>query len=85
MSGRRRDRIVFNARLGSGVRGGARLIEDLMLPVLGHYNALNALAALAVAAEAGVDDERSAPDLAKLLRGEAALHACRRVAGRAGL
>ena len=52
-----RDRIVFNARLGSGVRGGARLLEDLMLPVLGHYNALNALAALAVAAEAGVDDD----------------------------
>jgi UDP-N-acetylmuramate--alanine ligase len=28
-----------------------------MLPALGHYNALNALAALAVAAEAGVSDD----------------------------
>src|SRR6185437_3867039 len=58
------DSIVFNARLGSGVRGGARLIEDLMLPVLGHYNALNALAALAVAAEADVDDETIRASLA---------------------
>ena len=33
------------------------MLEDLMLPALGHYNALNALAALAVAAEAGVDDD----------------------------
>jgi UDP-N-acetylmuramate--alanine ligase len=52
-----RDSIVFNARLGSGAKGGARLLEDLMLPVIGHYNALNALAALAVAAEAGVSDD----------------------------
>jgi UDP-N-acetylmuramate--alanine ligase len=52
-----RDRITFDARLGSGVAGGARMFEDLMLPVLGHYNALNALAALGVAAEAGVSDD----------------------------
>jgi len=52
-----RDRIVFDARLGSGVARGARMLEDLMLPALGHYNALNALAALAVAAEAGVSDD----------------------------
>jgi UDP-N-acetylmuramate--alanine ligase len=52
-----RDRIVFDARLGSGVARGARMVEDLMLPALGHYNALNALAALAVAAEAGVSDD----------------------------
>jgi UDP-N-acetylmuramate--alanine ligase len=52
-----RDRITFDARLGSGVARGARMLEDLMLPALGHYNALNALAALAVAAEAGVSDD----------------------------
>jgi len=50
------ERIVFDADLGPAVKGGARKLEDLMLPVPGHYNALNALAALAVAAEAGVDD-----------------------------
>ena len=52
-----RDSIVFDAMLGSARQGGARMLEDLMLPVLGHYNALNALAALAVATEAGVSDE----------------------------
>jgi UDP-N-acetylmuramate--alanine ligase len=39
------------------VKGGARKLEDLMLPVLGHYNALNALGALAAATEAGVGDD----------------------------
>ena len=39
------------------MKGGARKLEDLTLPVLGHYNALNALAALAAATEAGVSDE----------------------------
>jgi len=52
-----RTQIVFDADLGPAVRGGARKLEDLMLPVPGHYNALNALAALAAAAEAGVSDE----------------------------
>jgi UDP-N-acetylmuramate--alanine ligase len=49
--------ITFDADLGPAVKGGARKLEDLMLPVLGHYNALNALAALAAATEAGVSDE----------------------------
>jgi UDP-N-acetylmuramate--alanine ligase len=52
-----RDRIVFDADLGPAVKGGARKLDDLMLPVHGHYNALNALAALAAATEAGVSDE----------------------------
>jgi UDP-N-acetylmuramate--alanine ligase len=52
-----RDRIVFDAELGHAVRGGARKLEDLMLPVPGHYNALNALGALAAATEAGVSDD----------------------------
>jgi UDP-N-acetylmuramate--alanine ligase len=51
-----RERILFDADLGPAVKGGARKLTDLMLPVPGHYNALNALAALAVAAEAGVSD-----------------------------
>jgi UDP-N-acetylmuramate--alanine ligase len=49
--------ITFDADLGPAVKGGARKLEDLKLPVLGHYNALNALGALAAAAEAGVSDE----------------------------
>jgi UDP-N-acetylmuramate--alanine ligase len=51
-----REAIVFDADLGPAVKGGARKLTDLMLPVPGHYNALNALAALAVATEAGVSD-----------------------------
>ena len=38
-----RNRITFDADLGPGVKGGARKLEDLTLPVLGHHNALNAL------------------------------------------
>jgi UDP-N-acetylmuramate--alanine ligase len=49
--------ITFDADLGPAVKGGSRKLEDLNLPVLGHYNALNALAALAAASEAGVSDE----------------------------
>jgi UDP-N-acetylmuramate--alanine ligase len=49
--------MTFDVRLGSGVAGGAREINDLMLPALGHYNALNALGAIAVATEAGITDE----------------------------
>jgi UDP-N-acetylmuramate--alanine ligase len=51
------NRITFDADLGPAVKGGARKLEDLTLPVLGHYNALNALGALAAGAEAGVSDE----------------------------
>jgi UDP-N-acetylmuramate--alanine ligase len=49
--------IIFDADLGPGVKGGARKLEDLMVPVLGHYNALNALGALAASIEAGVSDD----------------------------
>jgi len=51
------NRISFDADLGPAVKGGARKLEDLTLPVLGHYNALNALGALAAATEAGVGDD----------------------------
>ena len=45
------NRITFDADLGPAVRA-ARASWKTTLPVLGHYNALNALAALAVATEA---------------------------------
>ncbi|HXG79148.1 MAG TPA: UDP-N-acetylmuramate--L-alanine ligase [Methyloceanibacter sp.] len=51
------NRITFDAELGPAVKGGARKLEGLTLPVLGHFNALNALAALAAATEAGISDE----------------------------
>ena len=51
------NRVTFDADLGPAVKGGARKLEDLTLPVLGHYNALNALGALAAATEAGISDE----------------------------
>jgi UDP-N-acetylmuramate--alanine ligase len=48
--------IHFDARLNDEVKGGARNFDDIGLLVPGHYNALNALAAVAVATEAGIDD-----------------------------
>jgi UDP-N-acetylmuramate--alanine ligase len=48
---------IFDAELSSRVRGGARTIKGWSVPVPGHHNALNALAAIAVAAEAGISDE----------------------------
>ena len=51
------NRVTFDADLGPAVKGGARKLEGLTLPVLGHYNALNALGALAAATEAGISDD----------------------------
>lgn len=47
---------LFSANLSDRVAGGARTIEDWSIPILGAHNALNALAAIAVAAEAGISD-----------------------------
>ena len=47
---------TFDAELGARVTGGARRLEALRLPVPGEHNALNALAAIAVAAEVGLTD-----------------------------
>ncbi|MEE9590348.1 MAG: UDP-N-acetylmuramate--L-alanine ligase [Hyphomicrobiaceae bacterium] len=47
----------FSAALTDRVAGGDRLLTDLILPSPGHYNALNALAAIAVAAEIGIGDD----------------------------
>lgn len=48
---------IFDAELGARVGGGARRIEGWSIPVPGQHSALNALAAIAVAAEAGIPDE----------------------------
>jgi UDP-N-acetylmuramate--alanine ligase len=55
---------AFDAELGPKAPGGARSLQGLRLPVPGHYNALNALAALSVAAEIGIPDERIRASLA---------------------
>jgi UDP-N-acetylmuramate--alanine ligase len=57
--------IVFDAELGHAVWGGARILADLKLPIPGHYNALNALAAVAVAAEARLSDDQIRQCLAR--------------------
>ena len=49
-------RTVFRAELGPRVQGGARSLQDWSIPLPGHHNVLNALAAFAVAAEAGIED-----------------------------
>ncbi|OYW57080.1 MAG: UDP-N-acetylmuramate--L-alanine ligase [Hyphomicrobium sp. 32-62-53] len=48
---------IFDAELSARVKGGARNISGWQVPVPGHHNALNALAAIAVAAEAGIADD----------------------------
>jgi UDP-N-acetylmuramate--alanine ligase len=47
---------VFDAELGPRVSGGARALAGWRVPLLGRHNALNALAAVAVASEAGIAD-----------------------------
>lgn len=47
---------TFSAALSARVKGGARTIDGWQVPVPGHHNALNALAAIAAATEIGVDD-----------------------------
>jgi UDP-N-acetylmuramate--alanine ligase len=47
---------VFDAELGPRVLGGRRSLREWKVPLLGHHNALNALAAVAAAAEAGIPD-----------------------------
>jgi len=56
---------VFDAQLSDKVPGGARVLEGLRLPLPGHHNALNALAALTVALEAGIADESIRASLEK--------------------
>ena len=48
---------VLDIALGARVAGGARVLKGWKLPMPGQHNALNALAAIAVATEAGIADE----------------------------
>jgi UDP-N-acetylmuramate--alanine ligase len=48
---------IFDAALGERVKGGARVLKSWSIPVPGQHNALNTLAAIAVAAEAGIPDD----------------------------
>lgn len=50
-------RTIFDVTLGARVSGGARTLRDVALNYPGDYNALNALAAIAVGSEAGLSDE----------------------------
>jgi UDP-N-acetylmuramate--alanine ligase len=49
--------ILIDADLGPRVRGGARSLRGWRIPMPGHHNALNALAAIGVSAQAGIADE----------------------------
>ena len=50
--------MLFDADLGLRVTGGKRELSAWALPIPGHHNALNALAAIAVAAKAGIPDDK---------------------------
>ncbi|MEL6374056.1 MAG: UDP-N-acetylmuramate--L-alanine ligase [Pseudomonadota bacterium] len=56
---------VFDAKLGPRVAGGARVLSGVRMPVPGHHNALNALAAIAVATEAGIPDDHIRAQIAQ--------------------
>jgi UDP-N-acetylmuramate--alanine ligase len=62
--GHERGAIVIDADLGPRVHGGERTIRGWTIPVLGQHNALNALAAIAAASEAGLSDEAIRKSLA---------------------
>ena len=47
----------FDAELGARVKGGSRTLKGWSIPIPGHHSALNALAAIAAASEAGIDDD----------------------------
>jgi UDP-N-acetylmuramate--alanine ligase len=49
---------VFDVDVSANVPGGERTLKALRLPVPGEYNALNALAAFAVATEIGIPDDQ---------------------------
>ena len=48
----------FDAVLGAAVKGGARKLSGWSVPIPGAHNAANALAAIAVATEAGIEDAK---------------------------
>lgn len=48
---------IFDVDLGPRVEGGQRSLSGWSVPLPGHHNALNALAAIAAASEAGIADQ----------------------------
>lgn len=56
---------IFDAAFGERMAGGPRRIKGWCVPVPGHHNALNALAAIAVCVEAGLTDEAIRDSLAR--------------------
>ncbi len=48
----------FDAVLKASVKGGSRRLEGWTVPIPGVHNALNALAAIAVSTEAGIEDAK---------------------------
>ncbi len=54
----------FDIEIGQRLKGGARTVRDLFMPVPGAHNVLNAAAAFAIASEAGIPDEDILPALA---------------------
>ncbi len=55
----------FDVAISDRITGGERRIENIQVPMFGHHNVLNALAAIAVAVELGVDDDTIRDGLAK--------------------
>ncbi len=49
--------MMFDVHLGPKTKGGQRRIRDISIPIPGRYNAINALAAVAVASELGLSDD----------------------------
>jgi len=49
--------VCFDAAITDRVNGGERVIKDIRLTMFGQHNVLNALAAVAVAAEMGIADD----------------------------
>jgi UDP-N-acetylmuramate--alanine ligase len=47
---------TFDAQFSDRVKGGARRLDELRVPIPGKHNAMNALAAFAVASEVGIED-----------------------------
>lgn len=57
--------VQFDIHLSDAMRGGAAALTGFRLPMPGHYNALNAVAAFAVAHEIGVEADAIARGLAQ--------------------
>ena len=54
----------FSVEVSARSSGGARMLNDLVIPIPGQYNVLNALAAAGVAMEVGIADDVIAQGLA---------------------